>query len=361
MDRKVFTAILLSLAVVGLVALTFALFQPFLLALLWGAVLATVTYPAYEQLVTLLRGHRAIAALLMTLVVLILILGPFFTLALHFYEEVRSFRAWVDSDEATEMASEFLHRKWVQDLRETVEQATGGEKLDASRLRNYAIQKFTIPTAQLATNVLNVVFGMLMSLAFVAISVYYFFRDGRRLVDSLRGLLPMSDEDRDAIFGDLHGAITAAVRGGLVTAVVQGILGFIIFFLLDVGNPLLWAVVLSFASFIPVVGTASVWVPMTLVLVWREQYVQAVVLFAYGVLIIAMSDNLLRPVLVGQHMEAHPMLLFFGILGGILLFGFSGIILGPVVVAFLGVSARLFRREFAQERARRERAAEAAG
>jgi predicted PurR-regulated permease PerM len=66
-----------------------------------------------------------------------------------------------------------------------------------------------------------------------------------------------------------------------------------------------------------------------------------------------MSDNLLRPVLVGQHMEAHPMLLFFGILGGILLFGFSGIILGPVVVAFLSVSARLFRREFAHERALR--------
>ena len=99
-------------------------------------------------------------------------------------------------------------------------------------------------------------------------------------------------------------------------------------------------------ALVPLVGTGLVWVPVAVVLAVQGQTNDAIVLVVYSVVVIGSADNFLRPLLVGQHMTAHPLILFFGTVGGILHFGFAGIVIGPVVVALMNVTARLFRREF---------------
>jgi predicted PurR-regulated permease PerM len=348
MDRKVFTALLLSVIVVGLIVLTFAIFRPFLIALLWAAVLATVSYRVYEWLCRVLRDRRTLAALLMTALVLIVLIGPFLTLTLHFTEDAIRFVNDLRSEGLQERVDTILKHPWVQKALRWAEEATG-ERIDRALIIG-ELRKILVPVGRVAGDVVGFLFSLLMGVAFVTLAVFYFYRDGRHAVHVMRELLPMSEDDRNLIFHDIHGAIVAAVRGGLVTALAQGLLGFIILFILGFERAVLWAAVIALASFIPMVGTALVWLPMAAVLAIEGEVAKAVILTSYGAIVIGSADNFLRPILVGQHMEAHPLLLFFGILGGIVMFGFSGIILGPVAVAFLNVTARLLRREFGQAR-----------
>jgi len=359
MDRKVFTALLLSFIVVGLVFLAVAIFRQFLLALLWGAVLAIVTYRSYEQLCRILGGRRTVAAFVMTIMVMIVILGPFLLLTLHFYEDAVFMLDDLRSGAFRERLANVMNHPLVVRAIGWAEDVTGNpidpdvivEELRAKIdewTGSMQGKEVVVPLGKAVGDVLGFMFRLLATMFFIVLSVFYFYRDGPAAARMLRELIPMSAQDRDTILGDIKGAINAAVRGGLVTAIAQGFLGFVILFILGFDRPVLWASVMALASLIPLIGTAAVWLPLAGLLAIDGEAAKALVLVGYGVVVIGMADNLLRPLLVGQHMEAHPLLLFFGILGGIAMFGFVGIILGPVVIAFLNVTTKLFRREFAE-------------
>ncbi|MHC4135070.1 MAG: AI-2E family transporter [Planctomycetota bacterium] len=346
MDRKVFTAILLAVIVVGLVCLAFALFSPFLLALLWAAVLAVVCYDAYALLARLLRGHRRTAAAIMTLLVLLLIIGPFAALLLFVVEDVVDLAEDLRPENLKTRVAAVMDQPLVKQALAGIRDFIGRE-ISLEEVSNYA-ERLLGPAVNALSNVVQFLFRLLAGIFFVTLSIFFFFRDGPAAARAIRELIPMSEADRDAILGDIQGAINAAVRGGLVTALAQGLLGFIILFILGIEKPVLLACAMALASLIPLVGTAVIWGPVAIWLAIDGEIVKALILVGYGVLVIGMADNFLRPLLVGRHMEAHPLLLFFGTLGGIALFGFAGIVLGPVVVALLNVTVRLFRREFAR-------------
>jgi predicted PurR-regulated permease PerM len=205
-----------------------------------------------------------------------------------------------------------------------------------------------VPVLEGARDAVLFVFSLLSGGLMMLLSLFFFYRDGKAFVTGLRELIPMADDERGEILADIHGAINASVRGGLLVGLVQGTLGLLILIILGVSRPALAAAAIALASFIPLVGTAVIWVPIALYLGFLGgEPVKAIVLAAYGAIVIGGADNLLRPILLGRHMESHPLLLFFGVLGGIMLFGFAGIVLGPIAVAFLNVSARLLRRHFA--------------
>ena len=329
----------------GLVCLAFALFSPFLLALLWAAVLAIVCYDAYALLARILRGHRRTAAAIMTLAVLLLIIGPFVALLLLVVEDVVDLADDLKVENLSPRVEAAMDQPLVRQVFATIKDFVGRE-ISRDEVTDFA-KDLLMPAAEAVSNVVQFLFGLLAGIFFVTLSIFFFFRDGPAAARVIRELIPMSEADRDTILGDIQGAINAAVRGGLVTALVQGVLGFIILFILGIEKPVLLACAMALASLIPLVGTAVVWGPIAIWLAIDGEIMKALILVGYGVLVIGMADNFLRPMLVGRHMEAHPLLLFFGTLGGIALFGFAGIVLGPVVVALLNVTVRLFRREFA--------------
>ncbi|MGQ0613300.1 MAG: AI-2E family transporter [Planctomycetaceae bacterium] len=345
MDRKVFFAILLSLSLVGLAMLAFLIFQPFLLSLLWCAVLATVTTEAYTSLLRVFKGRRTLASTAMTLLVMILIIAPFLFVSLVFATEVQEIAAEATSGSMAARIERVEAHPVVQKLLGWAEEFTG-EKVDLNEVLANVRARMQPHVARAASDAAGFLLGFLANLFFVLLALFYFYRDGPQMVEGLRGLLPLHRADRDVILQEIRQAIVASVRGGLVTAVIQGFLGFVILLLLGVGQPVLWAAVMAIGSLIPLVGTAIVWVPMAGVFFIQGEVQKALILVGYGFLVISMADNFLRPILVGRHMEVNALLLFFGILGGIAAFGFIGIVLGPVSVGFLSVSMRLFRREF---------------
>ncbi|MGH7163304.1 MAG: AI-2E family transporter [Planctomycetota bacterium] len=346
MDRKVFMSILLSVVVVGLIVLTFSIFRPFLLSMLWAAALAIVSYGTYEKLRAKLGGRKTPAAAAMSALVFLVVLGPVLLLVAIFVRDAVALLGDATSAnvDATlrQIEENSLARKalgWAERI--------AGEPVDLRATLN-SLRELVEPlvAAKVAQDVGTFLLGLLANLFFILLSIFYFYRDGPAAVRALRELLPLHDVDRDAILADVRAAIVASVRGGLVTAIAQGFLGFIILFILAVPQPVLWSSAMAVASLVPLVGTAVVWVPMAGLFAIRGEMEKGLVLAGYGLLVIGTADNFLRPLLVGRHMEAHPLQLFFGILGGIALFGFAGIILGPVCVAFLTVAMRIFRREF---------------
>jgi len=337
----VFKAILLAVVLVGLVVLTVAIYFPFLVALLWGAVLVTATYPIHRKLLERLGGRKSLAAALSTAAVVVCLLLPFAAIAPQFIAETRAF-----ANEGLKEVEAVLQEKMNEEgsvpyrIREWLQTAVQ-ENLDAGKLLESG--RFALG---LARDTVRAIFSTIATLFFLVIALFYFYRDGDAAVKLARELMPLKEEDCDLVVRDMRDSVNAAVRGGLLTALVQGALGGFIIYLLGLQGAIFWGAVMALASLIPFIGTALVWVPITTFLVWLGHPWKAAILAGYGVVVIGSADNLLRPWLVGQQMKAHPMLLFFGILGAIAMFGFKGIVLGPVLVASLTATATLFRREF---------------
>ena len=341
------------LAVIALLYLTITIFEPFLLALLWAGVLCTVTYGTYERIAKRLNGRRQLASLYMTLLVLLLIVLPVVLLGVVLIQQASEVHSKVQTEEFREALKDIEKNAAVQWCLEKARDFTDRKDLTLSVVMREGaapLTKLAAPRAvELIGDFLGFLFGFAANLFFILLALFYLYRDGPVLVRVIRELIPLPPESRNKILGEIQSTIVASVKGGLLTAVIQGALGLIILLILGLGAPVFWGFVMALAALIPLVGTALVWIPMAGYLALTGQTADAIVLVVYGVVIIASSDNVLRPLLIGRDVEVHPLLLFFGILGGIAVFGFVGIILGPVVVSFLVASSRLLRREFSTE------------
>jgi predicted PurR-regulated permease PerM len=182
-------------------------------------------------------------------------------------------------------------------------------------------------------NVVGGVVGLIVKIFFVLFTMYYLFRDGLRIAEQLPDLLPLERNKSVQILNHTRDIISASVNGVLVIAIIQGTLGGIMFRVLGIPSSLLWGVMMTLLSTIPMAGAFIVWVPTAIVLGLTGHWVKALVLTLWGVFVIGLADNLLRPKLVGRKAKMHELLIFFSVLGGLSVFGVLGILLGPVVLA----------------------------
>ena len=173
--------------------------------------------------------------------------------------------------------------------------------------------------------------GVELLVAFFAL--FYLLRDREQALAFARSLLPLSRAETDRLFRRVSEVVRARVLGTLLVAAVQGLLGGIMFWWLDLPAPLLWGVVMFLLSILPLLGAAVVWVPAAVFLAMEGDWDKALILALWGSVVIALIDNLLYPLFVGSRLRLHTLLVFIAILGGLLLFGTVGLILGPMVLA----------------------------
>ncbi len=173
--------------------------------------------------------------------------------------------------------------------------------------------------------------GVQMLVCFFAL--FYLLRDREQVLAFLRSLIPLTAAETSRLFRRVADVVRASVLGTLLVAAVQGLLGGFMFWWLDLPAPLLWGVVMFLLSVLPILGAAIVWVPTALLLLMEGSWEKALILGLWGSVVIALIDNLLYPVFVGNKLRLHTLLVFIAILGGLSLFGASGLILGPIVLA----------------------------
>jgi predicted PurR-regulated permease PerM len=329
--------------IVALVYLAFRLFEPFLFSILWAAVLAAVTHQGHARLARWLGGRNSLAAFLMTFLVFALVVAPFVFLILVLVGDAVTY---VDSGGLGETVKHVMESPSAIKARAWLEQKLQEPEM-ADKVVAFARER-VMSMAGRAYGAVKFIFDLMSGVVLMLLSLFFFYRDGPAIIRGVRELIPMADADRDEILDDVNGAVQASVRGGLLVALVQGILGFAILLVLGIPRPALGAATMALASFIPLIGTTIVWLPISLYVIFLAgETAKGLILAGYGAIVIGGADNFVRPFFLGRHMEAHPLLLFLGVLGGIVLFGFAGIVLGPIVVAFLNVAARLLRRRLA--------------
>jgi predicted PurR-regulated permease PerM len=194
---------------------------------------------------------------------------------------------------------------------------------------------------------LSEIFESVLSFFLTMVTTYYLLRDGRWARARLERALPLEPHHTRAIIDEFELVGRAVVVGTLGTACAQGLLAGLGYWMLDVPEPLLFGALTVVVAIIPVVGSAGVWVPITIWLAATGHVTRALILLGFGTLVVGTVDNLLRPLLSKEGLHFHPLLIFLSLFGGIAAFGASGIYLGPLFVALFVAMARIYEREMA--------------
>ena len=187
--------------------------------------------------------------------------------------------------------------------------------------------------ARRSLGVLGGIVGGAIKVLFIIFTMYYLFRDSKRIRDALCDVIPLERAQSKQIFNRAREVVQASVYGVLVIAAIQGALGGAAFALLGLPSPIAWGVVMFLLSIVPFAGSYLVWIPATLFLAINGNWGKALILTVWGALIIGTIDNFLRPKLVGEKTKLHELLIFFSMIGGLQIFGILGLVLGPVIVA----------------------------
>ena len=317
----------------------------FLLPVFWAAVLAVLFTPLFKRMTVWFRGRASLAALVTLLGVIVMVVVPIVLIgvavtgeAVGVYSEVASGR--IDLTEPIAAAERLLPRLTRRatelgvDL-DRVREAVSTAALTASR---------TVASQLLSVGQQAVHFALMLAVALYVL--FFFLRDGDRLVEVLIRALPLGDPRERQLLGRFAAITRATVKGTFIVAAVQGAIGGIAFWALGLGAPLLWGVMMGLLSLLPAVGSAIVWVPAAGYLVAVGAWGKALVLVGVGAGGIGMIDNALRPILVGREAGMPDYLILLSTLGGIATFGLSGVVIGPVVAGLFLTVWDIFADEF---------------
>ena len=176
-------------------------------------------------------------------------------------------------------------------------------------------------------------FGFVVSLGVMLYLAFFLIRDGDELAQTAKAALPVPPQCKQELMDKFMAVVRATVKGNLLVAGIQGLLGGIAFWFLDVKGALLWAVLMAFLSLLPMIGAGIVWLPVAAYFFITGSLWQGLALLAYGLFVIGLIDNLLRPILVGKDAGMPDYVVMITTLGGMAVFGVNGFILGPMIAA----------------------------
>lgn len=326
-------------------ALFLYLMQPFFGAIFWACAIAIIFFPA-QRYFTRLWGERPNLTALATLgfCLTIVILPTLFVAASFVYEGVQLYQQI--------QAGELDPRAFLDRLGEAVPfVGTSLEYVgvDIESLRERAINALMQGGQFFAQSALNIGqntarlfihFGVMLYLAF------FLLRDGHELRNLIGQAIPLSREREQLLLGKFAEVTRATIKGNVVIAVIQGVLGGFIFWALALPGAVLWGVVMGVLSLIPAVGAGLIWVPAAIYLFAIGHWIQAIVLVLFGAVVIGLIDNLLRPVLVGRDTKLPDYMVLLSTLGGLVLFGINGFVIGPLIAALFTAFWGIFIRDF---------------
>lgn len=338
---------LLACVVVSLYYLI-SLFQPFVTVIVFAMVLATAFYPLYTWLFAKLR-YRNVSAILACIAVTLLIIVPVFVLIFLVASEAVNFYFVFQNKLHAGAYDVFLkwgpggalydgYQRFVPNLRIPA--------LDLSGQVSALVQKLSQILLEQSTNLVNGFVSFLLSFLIMLFVLFYFFRDGERIVSRLMQLSPLPDRYETLLVGKLRTVMNATIYGTFLTAIVQGMVGGIGFLIAGVSGAILWGVATAFLSLIPYVGASLVWVPAVAVLFFSGHVGSAVFLLIWGLVLISTIDNILRSFLISSRTKESSLLTFLAVLGGVATWGFPGILFGPLVVNFALTFAEIYRSEY---------------
>lgn len=312
----------------------FWILLPFYGAIFWGTTLAIIFTPVNRSLLAHLRGRRNLAAFITLLLIILIVIIPVALISGSLIQEGIAIYKRMESGELNlgayfaqiidalpPVVHDTLTRFGLSDA------FSIREKLSAGALQ---ASKFI---ATRAVSVGQNTFSFLVGMAVMLYLLFFLLRDGSKLAAKSRQVIPLSNEHQQHLTQKFTTVVRATVKGNIVIAMIQGALGGIVFWLLGIQGAILWAVIMAILSLLPAVGASLIWGPVAIYFLATGALWQGVVLTLFGVLVIGVIDNLLRPLLVGKDTKLPDYVILISTLGGLAVFGLNGFVIGPLIAA----------------------------
>ena len=330
--RRVF-----ALVFVGLVAvLLYRVLEPFLAPLAWATVLAFVMHPLQVRLARAFRGRAGLAAALLTLLTLVLFVGPLTLLGGAFAAQAGGLVSSLQELVGRLQIGSFTELTQLPAAQSTLAWFEQHLAISTEQLRAWTVagaERLLQPLAALGGQAFLGAIGTVVSFALMLFLLFFMLRDGARMLDTTLGLVPLDATHKLRFAKHLGDVTRAVVFGTVVTSLLQGACVSIGFMFVSLPSPVVFGVLSAVLSVLPVGGTAFVWGPAVAWLFASGRVGAAVFLLVWGLLVVALADNLLRPMLISGRTEVPTLAVFIGVLGGLAAFGLVGMFLGPLVIS----------------------------
>jgi len=335
---KIFLLIILAFVLFG----AYLVFKPFLLEILVSAILVSIFYTPYQKLVKITKGRKNLSALIMCLAVALLVIIPLANLLVFAVRQV---------PDAYNKVLEFSSNNG------TVDSIIDGSFYDKVNFLNLDKNSVKSAILEIAKEVKDLIISsgttslivnttsFFVSLVLIIFTMFFFFVDGDKMLNRLMYWTPLPNKYDKAIFKKFRDVSHSTMIATFVTAIAQGLIGAIGFMV--VGLPAFFAgIAMAFFSLIPYVGTAIVWLPFGIYLLVTGQIWQGVFLLIWGGAVVGWTDNLIRAYLIKDKAQVHPIFIIFSILGGIIAFGFWGVIFGPLIISLAVTILHIYEMEY---------------
>ncbi len=316
---------------------------PFYGAILWGTIIAILFVPLYRRIQRAPQLGRNLAAFLTLVLIILIVILPMALIGASLTQEAIGFYTKVQSGDIDlallfrqvfallpTWVTDLLHRFGLVSLEALQGEITTGLIYGSQYIANQAIV------------IGQSTFQFMANIAVMLYLLFFLLRDEGLLYRRISYAIPLRLEQKQAFLKKFTIVIRATVKGDLLVALLQGALGGLIFWLLGIGAPLLWAVVMAVFSLLPAVGSGLIWVPVAIYLLATGAIGKAVILIAFGALVIGLVDNFLRPILVGKDTKMPDYVVLISTLGGIATFGLNGFVIGPVIAAMFFAAWDIF-------------------
>lgn len=325
------------------------IFSPFFSAISWAAILAFAFYPLYQKILTSTKLNSSIVSFLMTCLVVLIVVIPSAIIVISLMKEAIDLYYHVSNYITSGKLEQFIlqiretaRSEWTQQfwLRwDPLQEELSNTLLQAAKgMGNFAAVQLTALTKN--------VFFWVVNLVFIAFLLFFFFRDGKAIYEFIYQLVPMAHKNKAALSKKINETFAAVIRGQFVTCIIQATVAGFTFWVLAIPLPFFLAFLTFITCLIPVTGAATVWVPVVIYLFATHAITKAVILLIVGIFVISLSDNFLKPILIGGKTQLPVVFLFLGILGGVKIYGIIGLFLGPIILSLFFVLTQIYREEY---------------
>lgn len=326
------TSILFSVILGGITLLFLYLLKPFFFPIFWAAVIAGIFHPLYRRINRRMKSPT-LSTLIIFLVIAVLILLPAGIVGKLVFNESRQLYGTLSP------GTKNFDRGFDHII---------GAIADNPLSNIFHVDKafLSAKTAEVVRSITNYIFvnltaltqntlALLVQFAIMLYTLFFFIRDGDKFLRMAMRIFPLGMGREKLLYDRFRVTARSTLKVTLIIGGIQGILGGIVFFITNIEGALIWGLLMIVMAIVPVVGCSVIWGPAGVLMLLTGHIWEGVLILVFGVVVISMIDNLLRPVLIGKDVEMHPLLIFLSTLGGIVLFGFSGFVIGPIITSLL--------------------------
>lgn len=339
--QKAFILLLLFIVLMSFIGMI----QQFIIALVLSAIFAGLLYPLYKKILLKFKNKSILAATSVLMIAILAVGLPLTILTGMVTSEAIQF-----SEKTTPIVKEILDEKislketlpsWIplQDKFGSINETLLKKTSEAtSTIGSWLVSSLSSATKGTA--------GFLMSLFIMLYAMFYFLINGQKLLDSFSSLVPLSKQDYEELMSRGLMVTKASLKGIIIIGLIQGLLISLSFLVIGLNGPIFWGTVVFILSAIPGLGAPIVWIPAVIYLMITGNIGWAIALTIWGIVVVGLVDNLLRPWIVGNDAKLPDLVILVSILGGIITFGPVGIIIGPVIAALLDTVLNIYKKSF---------------